>query len=287
MRSNLKARVRPGPLSRPVRAILLAGALVAGLGAAAAVPATAHASTNQTEFIPMYIYPSGSGATEWDHVCDTASTFTSGNTSTIVADPGSSGPTFTDSNYTAAIQYCANDNLNVIGYLDTNYGAVSEATLKTEIGNWVTYYPDIEGIMFDNVNASATATCSGVACSTYYGDLEAYADSHITAVSPAWVVGNPGTSSASTSWMSSKFDLVNVFEGTKTSFSTWTPPSWVTSDPQGTSVLAYGDTTAADAKAVCDRVLHDGMKAGFTSGGTGTWNTDPTTYWDAYLAEGC
>jgi hypothetical protein len=254
----------------------------------------ANASTNQTQLIPMYIYPTGTNLTAWHHVCDTASTFTSGNTSTIIADPANNGPTFTDTNYTGVIDYCADDNLNVVGYLDTNFGAIPESTLTTEIDNWVTYYPDVEGVFFDNVNASSTATCKATAtttetCQAYYTHLEADADSDITAVTAPWIVGNPGTAASTTSWHQNIFDMVNVFEGQNTTFATWTPPTWVQSDPQGTSVLVWGDSTytTAQAKSVCDHQLAENMREGYTSNGGGSWNTDPTAFWDAYLGEGC
>lgn len=289
-------------------AIAVAAATMAG------TVAPARASVAGVELAPIYIYPGtqsvggSTGVAIWNHICDTASVPASGPVATVIADPRTDGPISTDTNYTNALDYCADDGLNVIGYLDTNYGAKPESQLKTEIDNWKLYYPDVQGIMFDLVPSSHTATCYATSmttesCTTYYSNLVSYVHSQI---SNSLAVGNPGTNT-DTDWpltMTHPFDIVNIFEGQYSTgsnpFTSWSKPSWLTgSEANSVSALIQqdngtSDTASADASTFCTDIQNDGVGYGvaWTYDGS-TWTSNPTNLgtgngiWDHFVADGC
>jgi hypothetical protein len=300
-----------------ISVIFLSALVIANFGGS-----KAYASTPQTELIPAYIYPAnltGSGLTEtqmngkniWHHLCDTTST--EGDSSTIIADPGSPGGPGSsyDSNYGSAINHCVNDGVNVIGYVYTDYGARSLPSVEADVAEWVTLYGDnIEGIFIDQVptttNYSACPAYGSIPndCEYYYSQLNAYIQSEI---SNSLIVANMGAA-PTTDWPISNsamsghpFDLVNIFEGPVSSFTTWSPPSWVASDGAGGSVSATvyqdyptSDTASADASTVCTQVQNQGIQTGVAWSNTSgaNWSSDPTTVtgngiWDDLRSDGC
>lgn len=260
------------------------------------------------DLIPDYVYPGDYGTTApadkgkeiWDHICDTASTPPGGPDSAIIANPASGPGTSVDSTWTAAISYCQTDQITVLGYVDTGYGAVSVATAESNINTWVRLYPGIQGIFFDEVASGASdSSCPSSNCKAYYSTLVSYAKSKI---SGGLVVANPGTNPTS-DWVftdAHPFDWTTLFEGPFSQYtSSWSPPSWLTNAETNRVVtLVYQDagttdSAAADASAICSEQLGDGIGIGVGWSNQPSdypWGTDPTTVtgngiWDDYLAD--
>jgi len=261
---------------------------------------SAHATQYQDELIPATIYPgtqtpTGSSTTgmavdKW--LCDHAST--DGDGSVVVFSPALSGISAADSNYTSIFRHCANENggsgVTPVAYIDTGYGGVSETAAKAEIGNVAAYYPGAQGVFFDEVPTSPTAsTCPASDCETYYGDLISYARSKI---SDAQVTGNMGAAPA-TDWplsMTHEFDLVAIFEGTESSFTSWSPPSWLDGSEYDSVAALVHDSSSGDASAVCTATQDDGIGYG-ANWGSPAWTSDPSPTGDgtfsSYLTAGC
>jgi hypothetical protein len=74
------------------------------------------------------------------------------------------------------------DNIRIVGYIATAYGAIPEATVKHYIDLWYTWYPELGGIFFDEENYQPGG-------SGYYVRLTAYVK---TKQSAEITIGNPG-----------------------------------------------------------------------------------------------
>ena len=103
--------------------------------------------------IPMYIYPSyfdeGGGA--WQQVqsaCPAASI--------VIANVASGPGTSVNDDFTAQIPLAQAAGLTVLGYVPTNYGATSAATVEGQVDDWYEWY-NVDGIFFDEASTSPGA----------------------------------------------------------------------------------------------------------------------------------
>ena len=103
----------------------------------------------------------------------------------IVAINPNSGPgTTVDSSFTNAITTLHNSGLNVsvIGYVPTGYGSSrTVANVEGMIDTWHSLYPNIDGIMFDEVGNTASSD-------SFYKTITDYARAH----GAHFIRGNPG-----------------------------------------------------------------------------------------------
>ena len=66
---------------------------------------------------------------------------------------------------------------------------------------------------------------------------------------------NPGVP-ATTAWQldGGTADIVNVFEGSPSSFSSWSPPAWVANrNPANLSAIIYGASSTSTMQSACSR----------------------------------
>ncbi len=106
----------------------------------------------------------------------------------------------------------------VIGYVWTNYGAVSLTTAETDIDRWYSFYPNINGIFLDG-----GADVSGD--ENYYATLYSYVKQKD---SLSLVVTNPGTNTLESYLLDNGTrvsDVLCIFES-NTGFESWTPSAW-------------------------------------------------------------
>ena len=92
--------------------------------------------------------------------------------------PGSSK----SSSYTSGIAALQAAHIEVIGYVATGYGKNPIATMESQMDQWKSFYPTLQGIFFDEQSNST----SDVA---HYQTLSQYAKSK----GLSYTVGNPGT----------------------------------------------------------------------------------------------
>lgn len=113
----------------------------------------------------------------------------------VIANPASGPGSSPDANYTAAITAAVAAGITVLGYVDTNFGAVSTSTVQTNVGLWNSLY-GVTNIFFDR-----TATSSGSL--PYYTTVTGYVTGK--------KVLNPGAMPAVAGYMSIA-DIVIVYE---------------------------------------------------------------------------
>lgn len=150
--------------------------------------------------------------------------------STAIANPDN-GPTAVKlSSYAEAITACQTDGQRVIGYVYTEYGKRSLNTVETQIADYYSWYPSINGIFLDEMAETPDTT--------YYATLESYVHAK-----GGTVVGNPGDT-ASTDWQLSVVDQVVAFEGTAASFAHYEPAAWVlAANPSQIAIIIYSATS--------------------------------------------
>lgn len=199
--------------------------------------------SNQHQGVPAYFYPNvGNPSNDWFRMCSSMNT--NMGASTAVMNP-SSGPGSTkNSDYAKAIQYCHSHGQNVIGYLHTSYGKRSLSTVESEVTKYYQWY-QVNGIFVDEMsNNSSTAT--------YYHSLYQYIHNK-GGTGGALVVGNPGAP-ASSDWQLKQraADELLIFEGSVSSYTGWSPPSWVSNYPAGTFWnVVYNAPTVSSMQAAC------------------------------------
>ena len=136
----------------------------------------------------------------------------------VIANPDNGPGSSREQAYTSVMSTMQSNGGEVIGYVWTNYGAVSISTVQSQIDQWYSFYPSINGIFLDgqdNVTGQEP----------YYLQLYSYIKQKD---SSAIVVGNPGSNTIESYLFDGGqrvTDVVCIFE-TNTGFDSWTPSSW-------------------------------------------------------------
>ncbi len=186
-------------------------------------------ATHPRQIIPLY---DGGNASDWAQTCSHA--VGSGDGSLIIADVanGEGAGNARVASWASVIKNCLRyGKASVIGYVWTNYGQQSLATVEAGIDNWYRFYPgDIGGIFLDGSWDTIPGTTTSNA--PYYQALASYIHTHHH---NGEVVLNFGANPAS-GWMFSSTakknaDLVVTFEGayndpSMSPYTAWVQPAW-------------------------------------------------------------
>jgi hypothetical protein len=97
--------------------------------------------------IPAYAYPYPNDP-NWRQILDAAPSV-----SLIVADPADGPGTRPDPNYTSAIARAREQDISVLGYVTSSYGARPNAEVQADVERWYTWY-EVDGIFVDLVSTS-------------------------------------------------------------------------------------------------------------------------------------
>ena len=122
----------------------------------------------------------------------------------VIVNPASGPGERVDTNYTKAIDRLIGSGCVVIGYVSTSYGKRSEADVRQDIDRWLTLYPRIQGVFFDEMRTEDTE-----AAATYQGNLNRYA--HNLGCWPT--VANPGTDTPGRYFATDAADVIVIHEG--------------------------------------------------------------------------
>jgi len=148
----------------------------------------------------------------------------------------------------------------VLGYVWTDYGTLSPASIQRQIRAWYQQYPgQLGGIFFDGVSDRRLG--DGAYNHNLYASLAGYV--HARHGARAEVVFNFGAAPAS-AWMlrgpaSQRADIVVTFEGTKQQLVKWSQPAWEERYPKGDfAVLVHNWTGPAGPVCEVVRDLHIG-----------------------------
>jgi Spherulation-specific family 4 len=168
--------------------------------------------TDQHVAVPSYIYP-GSAWTQIDDGAPTAGL--------AIINPDSGPGASSNSDYANQVTTSEAAGITVIGYVSTSYaGSVNTArtlaAAEQDIDTYYSWYPNIDGIFLDEASTDCAAEAS------YYLPLYNYIKSK---GGVAEVVLNPGENTSEC--YTSASDIIVDFEGVYSSYTSWTPPSWV------------------------------------------------------------
>jgi len=173
--------------------------------------AAAQAAAAQTMAVPAYFYP-GSYWTQLDQA--------GSGVGVAVMNPDSGPGAGPDPNYVAAVRSAEAAGITVVGYVYTSYGSRSIASVESDINNYYSWYPNLDGIFLDE----ASTNC---ASEPYYATLHSYVRSKGTA---ALTVLNPGTQT--NQCYEPAADILLTFEGSDQQYvSSYSAPSWVARYP--------------------------------------------------------
>ena len=141
----------------------------------------AGASTAEGTIVPLYTYPTDS---TWSTVRQSAANHPGASVVAIINPFNGPGTTY-DPAYASGINTLEAAGARVIGYVHTSWGGRPATTVQADILSYKTWYPQLQGIFFDEM-AAATGSES------YYLGLSSYAKSS----GFTFTVGNPGTQPA-------------------------------------------------------------------------------------------
>jgi hypothetical protein len=141
----------------------------------------AYSAASAGIMIPLYTYPGGT----WDQVIAAKNAHPSVPIIAII-NPNNGPGSSSDSNYASGIQELQSAGITVIGYVFTLYGSRSTSAVTADIDRYKNWYPQIDGIFFDEM-------LNNPGGENYYSNLSNYAKS----VGLSFTVGNPGTDIAS------------------------------------------------------------------------------------------
>ena len=158
-------------------------------------------------YVPLYMYPSGTGATWWQKVIDAKNAHPS---VPIVAtfNPNSGPGTAKDSNIASWVTKLRQAGVITIGYTYDNYGSRSLTALKADADKYKNWY-NADGLFIDEFTNKA-------GYETHYSSLTSYAKS----IGMKMTFGNPGTD-VPKSYIGT-VDVINITEG-----SGYMPISWL------------------------------------------------------------
>jgi hypothetical protein len=149
--------------------------------ASSPVDASSDASVDPTGLIvPLYTYPTDG---TWAAIIQAKKAHPSVPIVAII-NPNSGPGTSKSSDYATGITNLQSAGVTVIGYVPTGYGTKpysALATVEGAVSDYVTWYPTIEGIFFDEMSSDAGEA-------SYYQSIATYCTSKNLAIT----VGNPG-----------------------------------------------------------------------------------------------
>jgi Spherulation-specific family 4 len=192
-------------------------------------------------WVPAYYYPNGPGLHEWDRLIDAAKLVPI----VAIVNPASGPGDHVDKNIAAVVARARKGKVKVVAYVGTQYTRKSLEAVKREVDTYLRFYPEIQGIHFDEQSSAAKDV-------DYYADLYRYVRTHIT---DAIVLNNPGTTCAPEYVARPTSDVVCLFERDR-AFEEFRPPAWTKRFPASRfCVQAYHVDTEAQMKKALERAV--------------------------------
>lgn len=168
--------------------------------------------------VPSYIYPSGSGATQWNALATAAKS----TPTTVILNPNSGPGTTQDANYVAAVAKVHAAGGKVIGYISSSYTNRSLSAVVQDINTYLTLY-QVDGFFIDEMTADSTTAHIQFYQSVY---------NYIKGLSPNYTVtGNPGTNVPEIYASLPVADQLVVFEDSAKHYTSYAPQAWQANYP--------------------------------------------------------
>jgi hypothetical protein len=222
--------------------------------------------------VPAYFYPAGEGLKHWDRLLAAAAQVPI----VAIVNPASGPGEKADPAYTKLLDRAKRQaGLTLVGYVSTAYGKRPAATVKADVDRWLSLYPQIQGIFFDE-QASAAGEVD------YYASLYTYVRQQRRL---RLVVSNPGTVCAEVYLSRPAADVVCLFESAE-GFGNFRPPAWTAGYKMSRfAALAYKVGTAGQMRKYLGEGVDRGLGYLFVTDAAGSnpWERLPA-YWDDEVA---
>lgn len=182
--------------------------------------------------VPAYFYPSREGVKDWEKLLQAPEA------AGVVAivNPASGPGRRVDPNYTKIFDQAKKSKVTLIGYVSTSYGKRPSEEVLADVDKWVSFYPDIQGIFFDE-QANGTEQLEKLAA--------LYEHVH-KKQKLSLVITNPGTICDKQYLTRPAADAACLYEG----FERWdrfTPPEWTKElKPDRIAALLYKVDSAGE-----------------------------------------
>lgn len=220
--------------------------------------------------VPAYFYPGGTGRQEWNRLIASA-----GQASIVaIANPASGPGERADPNYRDVIERAVSAGIQVIGYVDTDYGRRPRAQVEAEVQRWVSLYPKIQGIFFDQQPSDGEKV-------PYYRALRNVVKARIP---QGLIVTNPGTVCVEEYLSHDATDVVCLFEN-REGFTQFKRPAWASRYSRSRfAILAYRVPEPERMKEYLRRAARHGIGYVYITDddGANPWDRLPT-YWHEEL----
>ncbi len=191
-------------------------------------------STSTGLLVPLFIYPTT--VSTWSSIAALPAAYPNVPVIAII-NPNSGPGSSQDSNYVAGINSLKASGVVTIGYVWTNYGAVSLQSVESSIDAWKSFY-GVTGIFLD-----AMAYHTGY--ESYYQSIETYAK---VTDGMNMVIGNPGTDTVATYVGNGGVDNIGFYEDFGTPTIAYLSSTFHTTYPKTEwSFLAHGVAAVNDS----------------------------------------
>jgi hypothetical protein len=222
--------------------------------------------------VPAYFYPAGKGFDEWKRLIDSS---TKAPVVGIV-NPDSGPGKRVDENYVRVFDLARGKPIRLIGYVTLSYGKRPISAVKGDIDSWLHFYPDIQGIFFDE--QPSQEDLAGFATECF-----AYAHSKIAS---ATLVTNPGVVCARSYLSARDSPAACLFEHHE-GFDRYQLPEWAVGLPsERFVVLLYQVKTVDEMRARLDEAIK--KRSGYIyitdAPGPMPWERLPS-YWDELVQQ--
>ena len=219
-------------------------------------------------WVPVYFYPNGPGLREWDRLIAAARRVPI----VAIVNPASGPGNHLDPYIAAAITRARKAGITVVAYIGTQYTRKSLAAVQAEVDTYLRFYPDIQGVHFDEQSSDAKDV-------EYFAELYRYARQRIPG---AIVLANPGTTCAAEYVARPASDVVCLSERDR-AFEGFRLPAWTSRFPASRfCVQAYHVDREAEMKQALGRALQ--LRVGYVyitdDQGPNPYDRLPT-YWAA------
>jgi hypothetical protein len=179
-----------------------------------------------TIVVPAYFYPNGSGMTSWNRLISAASRIPI----VAIVNPASGPGKQPDDNFIKLVNRAKGSGPFLIGYIDTTYAKRPIQDVKSEVDQWIRFYPGIRGILLDQ-QSSDTARLD------YYAQLYDYIRKRDGL---DLVVNNPGSLCAESYFSQHTSDVECLHEG-HGALPPYFFPDWIANyAATGVMILPYG-----------------------------------------------
>ena len=215
--------------------------------------------------VPAYFYPGDTGLAQWDKL------IAAGPKANIVAiaNPDSGPGKRKDANYEKVLKRAADAKVGTVGYVTLGYAERPISAVKADVDSWLHFYPNIDGIFFDEQP-------SGAKLAPFAAEAFEYARGKFP---KGHVFTNPGVNCSRDYFDAKGTATICAFEH-KDEFELWEPTVWLLRDR--CIALVYG-VGKEKWRATFDRARKRARWVYVTDATANPWTRLPE-YWDSLVA---